>query len=86
MGGGLGSGVTRSLHAFLPPVSPDGVSDTRAYLDKADSRNSLLCGLPPLSPPQAGIRQASDLPEGDLTVIPIIMWLGAASLVSLLGL
>lgn len=69
-----------------PPLSPDGVSDTRAYLDKADSRNSLLCGLPPLSPPQAGIRQASDLPEGDLTVIPIIMWLGAASLVSLLGL
>lgn len=68
-----------------PPLSPDGVSDTRAYLDKADSRNSLLCGLP-LSPPQAGIRQASDLPEGDLTVIPIIMWLGAASLVSLLGL
>lgn len=71
---------------FAPPLSRDGVSDTRAYLDKADSRNSLLCGLPPLSPPQAGIRQASDLPEGDLTVIPIIMWLGAASLVSLLGL
>lgn len=37
------------------------------------------CGL---RLPQAGTRQASDLPEGGLALIPIIMWLGVPSLVS----
>lgn len=40
----------------------------------------------PLSRPQAGTWQASELPEGSLTVIPIIMWLTLPSLVPQLWL